>query len=67
MEKLRADWVRAPAAARKRVAEDIQRLAFDEVPFVPWGQYQQPHVFSKKVRGALAFAGPVVWNLWLDT
>jgi peptide/nickel transport system substrate-binding protein len=67
MEKLRADWVRASdVAQRKRIAEDIQRLAFDDVPFVPWGQYQQPNVFSKKVRGAVKFAAPVVWNVWLD-
>jgi peptide/nickel transport system substrate-binding protein len=67
MEKLRADWVRAPdAAARKRIADDIQRLAYDDVPFVPWGQYQQPNVFSKKVRGAVKFVVPAVWNLWLD-
>jgi peptide/nickel transport system substrate-binding protein len=67
MEKLRADWIKAPdQAARKKIAEDIQRLAFEDAPFVPWGQYQQPNVMSKKVRGMLKFAAPAVWNLWLD-
>ncbi|MGH7266597.1 MAG: ABC transporter substrate-binding protein [Candidatus Rokuibacteriota bacterium] len=67
MEKLRSEWVRATdAAKRKQLATDIQLLAYDEVPFVLWGQYLQPHVFSKKVRGALKFAAPVVWNISLD-
>jgi peptide/nickel transport system substrate-binding protein len=67
MEKLRADWVRATdSAARKRIAEDIQRLAFDDVPFVPWGQYVQPNVFSKKVKGSVKFVIPAVWNMWLE-
>ncbi len=67
MERLRADWVRAADAARRRqLAEDIQRLAYDEVPFVLWGQYVQPQVFSKKVHGVLRFAAPVVWNVWLE-
>jgi peptide/nickel transport system substrate-binding protein len=67
MEKLRADWVRtADPARRKQIAEQIQLLAFDEVPFVTWGQYQQPHVFSRKVQGVLKFATPVVWNVWMS-
>ena len=67
MEKLRADWIKAPdQAARKKIAEDIQRLWSDDAPFVPWGQYQQPNVMSKKVKGALKFVAPTVWNLWLD-
>jgi peptide/nickel transport system substrate-binding protein len=67
MEKLRADWVRASdPAKRKQLAADIQTLAYDEVPFVPWGQYVQPQVFAKRVRGVLTFAAPVMWNVWLD-
>ena len=67
MEKLRADWVRATdAGARKKIAEDIQRLAYDDVPFVPWGQYVQPNVFAKKVRGSVKFVVPAVWNMWLE-
>ena len=67
MEKLRADWVRATdAGRRKQLAEEIQRLAYDEVPFVLWGQYVQPQVFSKRVRGVLKFAAPIMWNVWLE-
>jgi peptide/nickel transport system substrate-binding protein len=67
MEKLRADWVRATdAAKRKQLAEEIQRVAYDEVPFVLWGQYVQPQVFSKRVQGMLKFAAPIMWNVWLE-
>ncbi|PYM17452.1 MAG: ABC transporter substrate-binding protein [Candidatus Rokuibacteriota bacterium] len=67
MEALRADWVRATdPARRKQLAEQIQLLAFDEAPFAPWGQYVQPQVFAKKVRGTLKFVTPVMWNVWLE-
>jgi len=67
MERLRAEWVRATdPARRKELAVQIQLLAYDEVPFVLWGQYVQPHVFAKRVRGVLRFATPVVWNVWLE-
>jgi hypothetical protein len=44
----------------------MQRLAYDDVPFVPWGQYVQPQVFSKRVQGVLKFAAPIMWNVWLE-
>jgi peptide/nickel transport system substrate-binding protein len=67
MEKMRAEWARTTdAAKRKQLAEQIQLLAFDEVPFVPWGQYLQPQLFAKKVKGVLKFLTPVVWNVWLE-
>jgi hypothetical protein len=40
--------------------------AANEVPFVPWGQYVQSQVFSRRVRGVLKFAAPVIWNVWLE-
>src|SRR5204863_243834 len=40
MEKLRADFAREPnEAKRKAIAEKVQVLAYDEVPYVPWGQF----------------------------
>lgn len=41
-------------------------VVYDEVPFVSWGQYVQPVVFKRKVRGALKFAAPVVGRVWMD-
>ena len=56
LEKLRTDWMRtADPAKRKQLAEQIQVVAFDEVPYVTWGQYVQPSLYRKNVRGVLQF------------
>ena len=63
MEKLINTWADTPDVARqKEVAKDIQRLAFDEVPYYPLGQYSQPTLFRKDLRGMLTGA-PVFWNI----
>jgi peptide/nickel transport system substrate-binding protein len=67
LEKLRMDWMRAgDAARRKQLAEQIQVLAFDEVPYVPWGQYVQPSLYRKSVRGVLQFPAALMWNVWME-
>jgi peptide/nickel transport system substrate-binding protein len=64
IEKLRLDWVRArDTAARKRIADEIQRLALDEVTYVPWGQWFLPTAFRKNVQGILEFPAPLFWNV----
>ena len=53
-EKLRADWVRATdPGKRKRLAAGLQKLASDEVPYVPWGQWALPSAHRRSVRGVL--------------
>ena len=67
LEKLRMDWMRAgDAARRKQLAEQIQVLAFDEVPYVPWGQYVQPSLYRKSVHGVLQFPAALMWNVWME-
>jgi peptide/nickel transport system substrate-binding protein len=64
MEKLRADFTRQPdPAKRKAIAEEVQRLAFDEVPFITWGQFVVPGAFRKNVRGVLQFGATLLWNI----
>ncbi len=66
MERLRAQWVRETVEDKRRpLAEQIQRLAFDEVPFVPWGQFEVPGAFRKTVRGVLQFGATLLWNISL--
>jgi peptide/nickel transport system substrate-binding protein len=48
---------------RKQLAEEIQKVAFDEVAFVPWGEWFAPTAFRKEVQGILKFAAPVFWNV----
>ncbi len=65
-EKLRSDWVRATdPARRKQLAEEIQKLAYDEVPYVLLGQWIQPIIHRKTVHGTLQFVVPVFWNISL--
>ncbi len=67
LEKLRADWMRATdPAQRKQIAEQLQLLAFDEVPYVSWGQYLAPSIYRKQVRGVLQFPAALLWNVWMD-
>jgi len=64
LEKLTNDWVRATdQAKRTQIADDIQRVALDEVAYVPWGEWFQPTAFRKSVQGILKFPAPVFWNV----
>jgi peptide/nickel transport system substrate-binding protein len=67
MEKLRNEWVRlVDPAKRKQVAAEIQKLAYDEVPYVPWGQWVQLRAHRKNIRGVLQFVAPVLWNISVE-
>jgi len=67
LERLRAEWMRASdPARRKQIAEQIQTVAYDEVPYVPWGQYTQPTAYRKHVRGVLKFPATILWNIAVD-
>ena len=64
LEKLVADWVRATdEPKRARLADEIQRIALDEVTYMPWGEWSQPTAFRKNVRGVLKFGAPIFWNV----
>jgi peptide/nickel transport system substrate-binding protein len=66
IEKLVDDWVRATdEPKRQRIADEVQRIALDEVAYVPWGQWSQPTAFRKSVRDVLKFAAPIFWNVKL--
>ncbi len=67
LEKLRMEWIRTgDPAKRKQLAEQIQIVAFDEVPYVTWGQYVQPSLYRKAVRGVLQFPAALLWNVWVE-
>jgi peptide/nickel transport system substrate-binding protein len=50
---------------RKQLAEEIQKVALNEVTYVPWGEWAQPTVFRKNVRDVLRFGAPIFWNVKL--
>jgi peptide/nickel transport system substrate-binding protein len=66
IEKLRAEFARATEPARrKQLAEEVQKVAFDEVPYVSWGQWVLPSAHRKNVRGVLQFGAQLLWNIQL--
>jgi peptide/nickel transport system substrate-binding protein len=66
LEKLVTEWVRATdQAKRKQLADEVQRVALTEVPYVPWGEWVQPAACRKNLEGVLKFGAPVFWNVKL--
>jgi peptide/nickel transport system substrate-binding protein len=64
IEKLRAQFTReSDAAKRKAIAEEVQKIAYDEVLYVPWGQFVVPGAFRKNVQGLLEFGATLLWNI----
>ena len=63
LEALRQDWLAAgDVAAQKRIAEDIQRQVFVDVPYIPLGQILPTWVYQKTVTGVLdGYA--LFWNV----
>jgi peptide/nickel transport system substrate-binding protein len=48
---------------RKQLADEIQKIALDEVAYVPWGEWFLPTAFRKNVNGILKFIAPLFWNV----
>ena len=64
LERLTTDWVRATDdTKRKQLANEVQRVALDEVTYVPWGEWVQPTAFRRNVRDVLRFGAPIFWNV----
>jgi peptide/nickel transport system substrate-binding protein len=50
LEELREAWLNAPdATEQKRIARELQLQAFQDVPYVPLGQFYQPAAFSNSL------------------
>ncbi|MCK8783617.1 ABC transporter substrate-binding protein [Roseomonas sp. NAR14] len=63
LEELRNAWFEAPdLPAQKRIAEDIQRTAIEEVAYIPVGAYLSSTALRKDLRDRVkGFA--IFWNL----
>jgi peptide/nickel transport system substrate-binding protein len=63
IEELRDAWFRAPdLAAQKALAEKLQLQAFEDVPYIPLGQYFIPTAYQANLSGMLQ-GSPVFWNI----
>jgi peptide/nickel transport system substrate-binding protein len=66
LEQLRDAWFDAPdMAAQKVIAQQIQVQAFQDVPYLPTGEYYQRTVYRKTLSGVLKGL-PLMWNVKKD-
>ncbi len=63
IEELRTQWIDAPELAeKKKLAVDIQKQAFTDLPYLPLGQYFVQTSFKPSITGILQGV-PVFWNV----
>lgn len=63
LEALRDQWIAAgDFAARKAIAEEDQRVAFEEVPFIPLGQIFYPTAYRTTLLDVVPASVPVFWG-----
>jgi peptide/nickel transport system substrate-binding protein len=65
IEQLKDAFVRASTPEeQKTIAADIQKEAYDQVIYIPLGEYTQPSAWRKSLTGVLdGPATPVFWNI----
>ncbi len=51
LEALRDDWLFADPADQPRIAQALQVQAFEDVPYLPLGSYQQPVAYRANLSG----------------
>ena len=63
LEELRQQWFEAPdLETQQRIAADMQRQAFQDVPYLPLGQYFQATAYRRGITGVLKGL-PLFWNV----
>jgi peptide/nickel transport system substrate-binding protein len=64
LEELREAWFEAPdLAAEQRIAQEIQRQVWQEVPFVPLGQVLPPQAYRRSLTGVVKGGPAVFWGV----
>jgi peptide/nickel transport system substrate-binding protein len=48
---------------RKSIAAEIQRLDYDSVPSVMWGQFSVPTAYSTRLTGLIQSSFPIFWEV----
>ncbi len=63
-EELRVAYAEASSPEeQKKLAEELQQLAYDEGMYIPLGQYVVPAVWSNRLEGVLDAPAPLFWNI----
>jgi len=64
LEALRDQWFDAPdEAAQRTICEQMQRIAMEEVPFLPVGQRFLPTAVRDNLQGIVKASYPVFWGV----
>ena len=64
IEKLSRDWLLSQTAGERDAAADaFQRRAFENVPFIPIGQFQIRTAIRKSLVGQIEATGAYMWNI----
>jgi peptide/nickel transport system substrate-binding protein len=64
MEKLRDAWFDAPdAATQKKITDDMQKHAWESVPFIPTAQFVIPTAYRSNISGLLISPIAFLWNV----
>ena len=64
MEELREQWFAAPdLASQKKIAEEMQKRAFDTVPYIPTAQFIIPTAYRSNVSGVIISPVTFLWNV----
>ncbi len=64
LESLRDQWFAAPdEAAQKRICEQMQAVAFQEVPYIPIGSYLLPAAIRSNVTDIVRSGNTCFWGL----
>ena len=64
LEELRDAWFNAPTpAAQKKVAEEMQKRAFETVPYIPTAQFIIPTAYRTNLTGVIISPVTFLWNV----
>lgn len=64
VERLSAEWLESGTEAdRNRLADLIQKVAFETVPYVPLGQYTVRTAYRSNITGVLRGPAVLPWNV----
>lgn len=64
IERATREWLDATSdAEQQRLFDDIQRIAFEQVPVVPLGQFLQKTAYRSNIQGVLPGPAAFPWNV----
>jgi peptide/nickel transport system substrate-binding protein len=67
VEKLRDQFAREPdAAKRKQLAEEIQKVVYDQAIYIPTGTFRALAAYRTNVKGVVPAPALMIWNISKD-